>query len=35
MKMLATVLVLASLWGEIGSRIASARGADAFEKKEY
>jgi Ca-activated chloride channel homolog len=35
MKTLATVLVLASLWGEIGSRIASARGADAFEKKEY
>jgi tetratricopeptide (TPR) repeat protein len=34
-KSLVTLVVLASLWGEIGSRIASARGADAFEKKEY
>lgn len=35
MKAVATLLVLASLWGEVGSRIASARGAKAFEKKEY
>lgn len=35
MKSVAALLVLASLWGEVGSRIASARGADAFEKKEY
>ncbi|HET8774004.1 MAG TPA: hypothetical protein VFP80_09445, partial [Thermoanaerobaculia bacterium] len=35
MRSLAALLVLASLWGEVGSRIASARGADAFEKKEY
>lgn len=35
MKSVVALLVLASLWGEIGSRIASARGADAFEKKEY
>ena len=35
MKAVVTLLVLASLWGEMGSRIASARGADAFEKKEY
>jgi tetratricopeptide (TPR) repeat protein len=28
-------LLLLSLWGEIGSRIASSRGGDAFEKKEY
>jgi Ca-activated chloride channel homolog len=35
MKTVAALLVLASLWGEVGSRIASARGADAFEKKQY
>lgn len=35
MKAVAALLVLASLWGEIGSRIAGARGAQAFEKKEY
>ena len=35
MKGVATLLVLVSLWGELGSRIASARGAQAFEKKEY
>lgn len=35
MRSIAALLVLASLWGEVGSRIASARGADAFEKKEY
>jgi tetratricopeptide (TPR) repeat protein len=35
MKTFATLLVLTSLWGEVGSRIASARGAKAFEKKEY
>jgi Ca-activated chloride channel homolog len=35
MKGVVTLVVLASLWGEIGSRVASARGADAFEKKEY
>lgn len=35
MKSVAALLVLASLWGEVGSRIASTRGADAFAKKEY
>lgn len=35
MRSVAALLVLASLLGEVGSRIASARGADAFEKKEY
>ncbi|HEX6097320.1 MAG TPA: hypothetical protein VF432_13405 [Thermoanaerobaculia bacterium] len=35
MRTVAALLVLASLWGEVGSRVASARGADAFEKKEY
>jgi Ca-activated chloride channel homolog len=35
MKAVAALLVVASLWGEVGSRIASARGADAFEQKQY
>lgn len=35
MRAVAALLVLASLWGEVGSRIASTRGADAFGKKEY
>lgn len=35
MKSFVTLVVLASLWGEVGARIASARGAEAFEKKEY
>lgn len=33
--MMIVALLLLSLWGEVGSRIASTRGADAFEKKEY
>lgn len=35
MRTIAALLVLTSLWGEMGSRIASARGAKAFEQKEY
>ena len=35
MRTVAALLVLASLWGEVGARVASARGAKAFEKKEY
>ena len=35
MRTVAALLVLASLWGELGARIASSRGATAFEKKEY
>ena len=35
MRTIAVLLVLTSLWGEMNSRIASARGAKAFEKKEY
>jgi tetratricopeptide (TPR) repeat protein len=35
MKGVAVLLVLVSLWGEVSSRVASARGAAAFEKKEY
>jgi tetratricopeptide (TPR) repeat protein len=35
MKSVAVLLVLVSLWGEVSSRVASARGAAAFEKKEY
>ena len=35
MRGVAALLVLASLWGDVGARIASARGAEAFEKKEY
>ena len=33
--MIVVAMLLLSIWGEVGSRIASARGADAFEKKEY
>jgi len=35
MRSIAMLLVLASVWGEVGARIAGARGAEAFEKKEY
>lgn len=35
MRTLAMMLVLASLWSEVGSRISSSRGASAFEKKDY
>jgi len=35
MRTIAVLLVLTSLWGEVTSRIASTRGAKAFEKKEY
>jgi len=35
MRTVAALLIVASLWGEVPSRIASARGARAFEKKEY
>ena len=35
MRTIAALLVLTSLWGEMSSRIASARGAKAFEQKEY
>jgi len=35
MRTIAALLVLTSLWGEMSSRIASARGARAFERKEY
>ena len=35
MKAIAALMIFASLWGELNSRIASARGAQAFEKKEY
>ncbi len=35
MRTVAALLVLASLWGDVNARLASARGAKAFEKKEY
>lgn len=35
MKGVATLLILVSLWGEMSARLASARGAKAYEQKEY
>jgi tetratricopeptide (TPR) repeat protein len=35
MRTIAALLMLTSLWGEVSSRIASSRGAKAFEQKEY
>lgn len=35
MKTVAALLLVASLWGEMSSRIAGARGGKAFEKQEY
>jgi Ca-activated chloride channel homolog len=35
MRTVAALIVVASLWGDLNSRIASARGAAAFENKEY
>ena len=35
MRTLAALMIFVSLWGDLSSRIASARGASAFEKKEY